>query len=97
MRHDDILAEELDRIDHSWVHDRLNSLLVFIFEGSPFYEGDSIRSDFKSLLETDHHYNRFANHFQTTLHASRIAPTLRQEAQAVIELVRDYMLERQLA
>ncbi|PTW61504.1 truncated hemoglobin YjbI [Breoghania corrubedonensis] len=97
MRHDDILAEELDRIDHPWVIDRLNSLLVFIFGGSPFYEGASIRSDFRALLASDHHYNRFACHFQTALQANAIDATLRREAQAVIELVRDYVLERQLA
>ena len=96
MRHDDIIAEELDRIDHAWVIDRVNSLLVFIFGGSPFYEGRSIRSDFRTLLATDHHYTRFADHFQTALQANGIEPPLREEAQAVIELVRDYVLERQL-
>ncbi len=97
MSHDDILAEELDRIERSWLADRLESLLVFVFGGSPYYEGNSIRRDFQPLLTTDHHYNRFANHFHTALQAHSVEPGLCNESQAVIELMRDYVLERQLA
>ncbi len=97
MSHDDILAEELDKIERSWLADRLESLLVFVFGGSPYYEGGSIRRDFQALLTSDHHYSRFATHFQTALQAHSVDQALCNESQAVIELMRDYVLERQLA
>lgn len=97
MRHDDILAETLDRIDHPVLMERLRHLLVFTFGGSPYYEGRSLRSDFAALLADDPHYDRFAHYFETALHAIGVENGMRSEAVAVIELMRDFMLNRQMA
>lgn len=97
MSHDDILAETLDRMDHRLVVERLSALLIFAFAGSPFYEGQRLRTDFKDVLAADAHYDRFTDHFATALQATGTDPELRRDALEAIERMRDYVRGRQLA
>lgn len=97
MSHDEILAEPLDRIDAETAIDRLTSLLVFSFGGSPYYEGQSLRSDFAYLLSDAFHYDRFAAHVEASLRIVGVSTARLREAMSVIELLRDFMLQRQVA
>lgn len=76
---------------------RLEAVLTFTFGGSPYYEGQSLRTDFRDLLVSDEDFDLFCGLVPVALDAISATRAAKEEAQFSIEQMRDFMLNKPVA
>ncbi|AXS40902.1 hypothetical protein [Breoghania sp. L-A4] len=97
LREDAQFADRAARIGKSELVGRLEAFLTFTFGGSPYYEGQSLRTDYKILLQSDQEFDRFCNLIPAALHSVRASLAARDDAITAIEQMRNVVLDKPVA
>lgn len=91
------LTARAEKINERDLKLRLEAFLTFTFGGSPYYEGDSLRTDYEALLLSDGDFDRFCAHILATLEALNASTDAREDATMVVEQMRDFVLNKPVA
>ena len=85
-------------IDMKKQREHQRAFLIFVFGGSNYYRGLSLRRAHEKLVEKfglrDEHFDAVAEHLVSTLQELNIADDLIQEVGKIVESVRTYILNK---
>ncbi|MBA5777006.1 group 1 truncated hemoglobin [Stappia sp. F7233] len=91
---DNSLSHFFDNMDVQKQKMKMRTFLYYALGGESTYSGRDLRSSHKDLNLTDEHFNKVAEHLQSTLAELSVSDSIIAEILAVVETTRNDVLNR---